>query len=274
MSTQTQTPDFTVIKQRQQQTWAAGDYSMVASRLTIVSELLCEATDLRPGQRVLDVATGSGNTAIAAARRWCHVTGIDYVPELLERARERAGAERIDVEFRGGDAEDIPFPDATFDTVLSTFGSMFAPDQEKAARELLRVCRPGGKIGLASWTPDSFIGKLFRITARFVPPPPNLLPPYLWGDEQRLPELFQEEEISDLAMVRRHYVFRYPSADHWMEFFRSYYGPTQKAFDALDEPHQEEYARELRQLVRRYNQSSDSTMVVPTPYLEVLATRR
>jgi SAM-dependent methyltransferase len=273
MSAPTQTPDLAAIKQRQQQAWAAGDFAMIGSAITIVSESLCEAADLRAGQRVLDVATGSGNTAIAAARRWCDVVGVDYVPALLERARQRAAGERLPALFQDGDAENIPFADASFDVVLSTFGSMFAPDQEKAARELLRVCRPGGKIGMANWTPDSFIGEMFRVNSRFVPPPPGLQPPLLWGTEERLRALFAEG-ISNLQAVRRDFVWRYRSANHWIEFFRSYYGPTQKTFDALDPTRQEEYASELRELVSRHNRSGDSTMVVPATYLEVVATRK
>ncbi len=239
----------------------------------MISELLCEAVDLRPGQKVLDVATGSGNTAIAAARRWCDATGIDYVPALLERGRDRASAERLDVTFEEGDAEAIPFPDASFDVVLSTLGSMFAPNQEKAAHELLRVCRSGGKIGMANWTPDSFVGEMFKINGRFVPPPPGLKPPPLWGTEQRLRELFGEE-IAELTTVQRDFTFRYRSADHWIDFFRAYYGPTLKAFDALDGTRQEELAHDLRELVQRRNRSTDSTMVVPSAYLEVVAVKK
>jgi SAM-dependent methyltransferase len=271
--TATQTPDLAAIKQRQQQAWSAGDFAMVGSAITMVSELLCEAADLGAGQRVLDVATGSGNTALAAARRWCEVTGVDYVPALLERARERAAVERLQATFGEGDAEKIPFPDAAFDVVLSTFGSMFAPDQEQAARELLRVCRPGGKIGMANWTPDGFIGEMFRVNSRFVPPPAGLQPPPLWGTEDRLSTLFGGG-ISDLTATKRDFVWRYRSADHWIEFFRSYYGPTQKTFDALGPAQQHEYAAELRALVGRHNRSEDSTMVVPAAYLEVVATRK
>lgn len=273
MSAPTQAPDLAAIKQRQQLAWASGDFAMVGATLPIVSELLCEAVDLRAGQRVLDVATGSGNTAIAAARRWCDVTGVDYVPALLERGRERARVERLDVTFKDGDAEAIPFPDASFDVVLSTFGSMFAPDQEKAAGELLRVCQSGGRIGMANWTPDSFIGEMFRVNSRFVPPPAGLQPPLLWGTEDRLRALFGEH-ISDLQTVRRDFVWRHRSADHWIEFFRSYYGPTQKTFDALDAARQEEYANELRDLIRRHNRSGDATMVVPSAYLEVVVTKK
>lgn len=265
--------DLAAIKQRQQQTWASGDFAMVAATNLIVGELLCEAVDLRAGQKVLDVATGSGNTALAAARRWCDVTGIDYVPALLERGRERAAAERLNVTFREGDAEAIPFPDASFDVVLSTFGAMFAPDQEKTARELLRVCRPGGKIGMANWTPDSVIGELFRTTGKHVPPPPGVKPPVLWGSEERLRELFGNG-VTSLRVNRREFVFRYHSAQHWLEYFRTYYGPTLKAFEALDPAGQEALARDLVDLWSRFNRSYDDTLVAPGAYLEVVATRK
>jgi SAM-dependent methyltransferase len=265
-------PDLAAIKQRQQQTWATGDYAVVGSTLTIMAELLCEAADLHAGQRVLDVATGNGNAALAAARRFCVVTGIDYVPALLARGRERSAAEGLPVTFAEGDAEDIPFPDASFDVVLSTLGSMFAPDQEKAAGELLRVSRPGGKVGLANWTPDGFIGQMFKVTARYVPPPLGLRPPALWGTEERLWELFGDG-VASLRAVPRSFVFRYRSFDHWLEIFRTYYGPVSKAFQALDGDQQDAYAADLRSLVAQLNQVDDGTMAVPSDYLEVVAVR-
>src|SRR5262245_41467689 len=214
MTTQSQAPDLTAIKARQQQTWAAGDFAEVATTLTLVSELLCEAVDLHAGARVLDVATGSGNTAIAAARRFCDVLAVDYVPALLERGRERAAAERLAVDFREGDAEALPCPDGAFDAVLSTYGVMFAPNQPQAAAELLRVCRPGGTIGLVHWTSDGFIGEMFRVGGRHVPPPAGLASPMRWGDEGGLHELFGDG-ISELRLTRRAHVFRYRSAEHW-----------------------------------------------------------
>jgi ubiquinone/menaquinone biosynthesis C-methylase UbiE len=266
------TPDLAAIKQRQQQTWAAGDYALVGSTLNIIGELLCEAVDLRAGQRVLDVATGNGNAALAAARRFGTVTGLDYVPALLDQGRERATADGLGVTFIEGDAEALPFPDASFDVVLSTLGCMFAPDQEQVARELLRVCRPGGKIGLANWTPDGFIGQMFRVTARYAPPPPGLASPVQWGTQQRVRELFGDG-VASVQAERRSFVFRYHSFEHWLAFFRAYYGPVQKAFRALDADQQESYAAELRSLVAHYNQSGDETMVVPSDYLEVVAVR-
>jgi len=264
--------DLEAIKKRQQQTWASGDFAMIATTTIVVGELLCEAVDLRPSQQVLDVATGSGNTALAAARRWCEVTGMDYVPSLLERGRERAVAERVRVTFVEGDAENIPFPDASFDVVLSTFGAMFAPNHEKAASELLRVCKPGGKIGMANWTPDSVIGELFRITGRHVVPPTGLKPPALWGSEDRLRELFGGG-IASLHVTKRSFTFRYHSPEHWLEYFKTYYGPTLKAFEALDNAGQEALARDLLDLWRRFNRSSGDTLMAPGDYLEVVATR-
>ncbi len=264
--------DLSAIKNRQQQTWASGDYAVVGSTLVVMAEQLCEAVDLRSGQRVLDVATGNGNAALSAARRFCAVTGIDYVPALLERGRARAAAEGLEVAFTEGDAEAIPFPDASFDVVLSTVGSMFAPDQEKAASEMLRVCRPGGKIGMANWTPDGFIGQMFRVTSRYAPPPPGLKPPVLWGTEERLRELFGAA-VTSLRAERRSFVFRYRSFDHWLEVFRDYYGPMLKAFQSLDAERQEAYAADLRSLVAQLNRSGDETMVVPSEYLEIVAIR-
>ena len=266
-------PDLAAIKEAQQRAWASGDYAMFGAALLIMSELLCEAVDLRPGQTVLDVATGSGNTALAAARRFGETTGIDYVPALLERARERAAAERLEVAFREGDAESIPLPDASFDVVLSTLGVMFAPDQEKVAKELLRICRPGGKVGLANWTPDGFIGNMFRTLGKHVPPPPGIKPPPLWGTEERLRELLGEG-VASLGVTQRSYKFRYPSAGHFVEYFRSYYGPTLKAFESLAPDGQEALVEDLEELLEHWNTSGDATIIVPSDYLEVVAVRR
>ena len=265
-------PDLEAVKARQQKTWASGDYTMVGCTLVVVAETLCEAVDLRPGQNVLDVATGSGNTALAAARRFCDVTGVDYVPKLLQRARERAAAERLLVDFDEADAEALPFRAASFDAVLSTFGAMFAPDQERTADEIARVCRPGGKIGMANWTPDGFIGQLFKLTGCYVPPPAGLQSPVLWGTEDRVRELFAGR-LRSITTARRTFTFRFRSADHWVEFFRVYYGPTMKAFDALDDAGRAAYTSDLRELIERFNRSGDETMVVPSEYLEVVAVR-
>jgi ubiquinone/menaquinone biosynthesis C-methylase UbiE len=268
-----QPPDLAEIKESQQKAWASGDYAMFGTALLIISELLCEAVDLRPGQKVLDVATGSGNTALAAARRYGEVTGIDYVPALLERGRERAAVERLEVTFQEGDAENVPFPDASFDTVLSTVGVMFAPDQQKAANELLRVCRPGGRIGLASWTPDSFSAEMPRVFARYVPPPDGLLSPSRWGAEEHVLELLGDG-VGDLQIARRSFVFRYRSFRHYLEMLQTHLGPTRRAFESLEAAEREGLEGDLADLVNRFNRSGDGTMVVPSDYLEVVAVRR
>ncbi|CAA9413466.1 SAM-dependent methyltransferase [uncultured Rubrobacteraceae bacterium] len=264
--------DLATIKEHQQLAWASGDYAMFGAALSIMGELLCEAVDLRPGQRVLDVATGSGNTALAAARRFGETTGIDYVPALLERGRERAAAERLEVAFREGDAESIPFPDASFDVVLSTVGVMFAPDQEKAAGELLRVCRPEGRIGLTSWTPESFAGKQGSLFGKYLPFSPGLKPPVLWGTEERLRELLGGG-ARDLRISRRSFVFRYRSVPHYLEVLRTQLGPTRETFRALGPARRENLVGELVDLIDRSNRSGDETMVVPSDYLEVVVTR-
>jgi ubiquinone/menaquinone biosynthesis C-methylase UbiE len=270
---QSQVPSLSAIKDRQQKTWTSGDYARIGNTLVIMGELLCEAVDVHAGDKVLDVATGSGNTAISAARRFCDVTGIDYVPELIEQARKRAEVEGMSIAFDVGDAEDLPYPDASFDVVLSTLGVMFAPNQEKVAEELLRICRSGGKIGLANWTPDGFIGNMFRTLGKHVPPPPGIKPPPLWGTEERLRELLGED-IASLEVTRRSYMFRYPSAGHFVEYFRSYYGPTLKAFESLETEGQRSLAEDLEELLTQWNTSGDATVVVPSDYLEVVAVRR
>ena len=266
-------PDYAAIKGRQQQTWASGDYHVIASLIVPVAEQLCDAVDLRAGERVLDVATGSGNAAIAAARRLCEVTGVDYVPALLERGRARAAAEGLHVTFAEGDTEALPVADAAYDLVLSTFGVMFAPNQEQAARELLRACRPGGRIGLANWTPDGWLGEMLRTVGRHVAPPAGLRPPTRWGTEEALRELFGDE-IAEVRAARQPFVWRFASAQQYLEIFRTYYGPVLKAFAALDGTGQEALARDLIEAVERFNRSDDGTLVVPADYLEVVATRR
>lgn len=266
-------PDFNAIKAKQQATWSAGDYGVVGTTLQIVGETLCEAADLRAGERVLDVAAGNGNASLAAARRWCEVVSTDYVPELLGRGRERAAADRLAIEFRVADAENLPFDDDSFDAVLSIFGVMFAPDQERAAAELLRVCKPGGRIALASWTPESPIGELFRTIGRYVAPAPGLKTPALWGTESRIGELFGASAAS-IASARRHFAFRYRSAAHWIDVFRAYYGPVHKTFGALEAERQDALARELAELLERHNRAGDRSLVVPSEYLETVITKR
>ncbi len=260
------------IKDRQQLAWASGDYSVFGAALLIMSELLCEAVDVRPGQKVLDVATGSGNTALASARRFGETTGIDYVPALLERGRERAAAERLEITFREGDAENIPFPDASFDVVLSTVGVMFAPDQERAAGELLRVCRSGGSIGLANWTPDGFAGELGRLFGSYLPSPPVLKPPALWGTEERLRELLGDGAL-DPRVTRRSFVFRYRSVQHYLGILQTQLGPTREALKSLEPTRREDLIGDITSLVGRFNRSGDETMMVPSDYLEVVVIR-
>ena len=265
--------DLEALKRRQQATWSAGDYAVVGTTLQIVGETLCEAMDLRAGQRVLDVAAGNGNVALAAARRWCEVTATDYVPALLEQARERAAGERLPMTFREADAEALPFADASFDAVVSTFGVMFVADHDRAAAELIRVCRPGGKIGMANWTPEGFIGQLFKTIGKHVPPAPGARSPALWGTRPRLAEMFEAQSRS-ITAADRDFVFRYRSVAHWLEVFRTQYGPTLKAFAALQPPAQAALEGDLRELIARFNRSTDGDLVIPSTYLEVVITRR
>jgi SAM-dependent methyltransferase len=271
-STASPSLDLARVKARQQVAWCAGDYAVVGTTLQIVGEMLCEAIDLRAGERVLDVAAGNGNATLAAARRWAHVTSTDYVQALLERGRARATAEGLSVRFEQADAESLPYDDATFDVVLSTFGVMFTPDQEKAAREMLRVCKPGGRIGLANWTPTSFIGDLFRVFGRYLPAPVGVRSPALWGMEERLRELFGKR-LDGITIERRDFVFRYRSAAHWLEVFRTFYGPMQKTFDALDRTQQEALAADLIALAERFNRATDGSLVAPSQYAEVIIKR-
>jgi ubiquinone/menaquinone biosynthesis C-methylase UbiE len=266
-------PDLAAVKQRQHGAWSSGDYAIVGTTLQIVGEQLCEALDLRAGSKVLDVAAGNGNATLAAARRWCDVTSTDYVPALLKRGRERAAAEHLTVEFREADAEALPFADASYDVVLSTFGVMFTPDQDKAASELARVCKSGGKIGLANWTPQGFIGQLFKTIGKHLPPPAGVKSPALWGTTARLAEMFGSE-ASEIVAEPRMFVFRYRSPDHWLDVFKSYYGPMLKAFAALDETGQAALRRDLMALLGEFNHADDGTVVVHSEYLEIVISKR
>jgi ubiquinone/menaquinone biosynthesis C-methylase UbiE len=266
------TPDLGAIKARQQATWASGDFGQIGVRLQSVGESLCEAVDLRATDKVLDVAAGNGNASLAAARHFADVTSTDYVAALLEQGRRRAEADRLPITFQVADAEALPFPDDSFDVVVSTFGVMFAPDQERAARELLRVVKPGGKIGLANWTPDGFIGRLFELMSAHVPPPPALRSPMEWGAEPRLVELFGPQ-ATDIRTKRRTYTFRYRSADHWIEVFRTFYGPTHKAFAALDGAGQQALHDALLGFLGRWSRGNGSGLSIPGDYLEVVVTK-
>jgi ubiquinone/menaquinone biosynthesis C-methylase UbiE len=265
------TPDFAAIKQRQQATWASGDYAAVGTTLQIVGEMLAEAADLRADERVLDVAAGNGNATLAAARRFAQVTSTDYVGTLLDKARARAQAEGLNnITFQVADAEALPFADGAFDAALSTFGVMFAPDQARAARELLRVTRPGGRIGLANWTPESFIGRLFKLIGVYVAPPAGVKSPALWGNEEHLAQLFGGARM---RVQRRHFNFRYRSPAHWIQVFRDLYGPTHKAFAALDDNGRHALERDLTALLEQVNSAGATSLVVPSEYLEVIVTK-
>jgi len=265
--------DLAAVKTRQQAAWSTGNYAVVGTTLQIVGENLCEALDLRSGSRVLDVAAGNGNATLAAARRWCDVTSSDYVASLLESGRARAQAEGHTIQFQEADAENLPFPDASFDVVLSTFGVMFTPNQDKAASELARVCKPGGKIGLANWTPESFIGQLFKTIGKYIPPAPGVKSPALWGTKARLEELFGRT-AKEIRTTSREFNFRYRSPAHWIEVFRTYYGPMNKTFGALDAGKQAAFTRDLLTLMERDNRSGDGALVLPSAYLEVVIERK
>jgi ubiquinone/menaquinone biosynthesis C-methylase UbiE len=271
-TTPASTPDFEAIKTRQQATWASGDFGRIGVQLQIVGESLAEAVDVRAGERVLDVAAGNGNASLAAARRYGEVTSTDYVPELLEQGRRRAEAEGLPMTIRVADAERLPFAAGEFDVAVSTFGVMFAPDQARAASELLRVVRPGGRIGLASWTPEGFIGELFRLIGRHVPPPAGLKSPAAWGSETRLVELFGPS-AADLRTERKHYMFRFRSAEHWIEVFRTYYGPVHKAFAALDPAWQQVLHGEMLTLLKKFDRGNGDGLVVDGEYLEAVITK-
>ena len=274
MNVQTAAPatiDLATIKGRQQVAWGSGDYAMIGTTLQIVGETLCEAVDLRGNQHVLDVAAGNGNATLAAARRFAEVVSTDYVGSLLERGRARAEANRLPVSFQEADAEALPFADSSFDVVLSAFGVMFTPKQEQAASELIRVCRPGGKIGMANWTPQGFIGKLFKTIGKYVPPAPGVKSPALWGTNAHLEALFGSK--GTVAVEAKTFVFRYKSPKHWVEFFRSYYGPIVKTFAAVDPEVREALEADLYALLDEFNIAEDDTLVIPGEYLEVVVTK-
>src|SRR3954467_14150258 len=266
-------PDLSAVKQRQQGAWSSGDYAVVGTTLQIVGEQLCEALDLRPGSKVLDVAAGNGNLTLAAARRWCDVVSTDYVPALLERGRERAAAEHLTVEFREADAEALPFGDASFDVVVSTFGAMFSPDRDKAAGELARVCKPRGKIGLANWTPQGFIGQLFKTLGKHLPPPAGVKSPALWGTKARLEEMFAAK-AAEISAESRMFVFRYRTPAHFLDVFKTFYGPMLKAFAALDANGQAALRRDLMALIGEFNRAKDGSCIIHSEYLETVITKR
>jgi ubiquinone/menaquinone biosynthesis C-methylase UbiE len=261
------------LKNRQHAAWSSGNYAVIGTTLQIVGEELCEALDLRAGSKVLDVAAGNGMASLAAARRWCDVTSTDYVPALLERGRARASADGMAIEFAEADAENLPFDRDSFDVVLSTFGVMFTPNQDQAAAELLRVCKPRGKIGLANWTPEGFIGQVFKTLGKYLPPPTSAKSPALWGTRARLSEMF-EADANSVKAESRIFNFRYRSPEHFLDVLRTFYGPVLKAFATLDPAKQEELRNDLHALIVRMNRSGDRTMIVPSEYLEVIITKR
>jgi SAM-dependent methyltransferase len=266
------TPDLAALKHRQQAAWSSGDYAIIGTTLQIVGEELCEALDLRSGQKVLDVAAGNGMTSLAAARRWCDVTSTDYVPSLLERGRARAIAEGLLIDFKEADAEALPFADGRFDTVVSTFGVMFTPNQTQAAAELLRVCKFEGQIGLANWTPEGFIGQMFKTLGKYLPPPAGVKSPMLWGTPTGLTDIFGSGV--SIWTEPRYFNFRYRSPEHFLAVFKTYYGPMLKAFAALDAEKQNGLQADLLALVAQMNKAKDGTMVVRSEYLEVVVTKR
>jgi ubiquinone/menaquinone biosynthesis C-methylase UbiE len=267
------TPDFSAIKEKQQATWASGDFAVIGTTLQIVGESLAEAVDIRADERVLDVAAGNGNATLAAARRYARVTSTDYVSALLEKGRARASAEGFDVKFEVADAEYLPFAADAFDVALSTFGAMFTPEHARPAREMVRVVRSGGRIGLANWTPEGFIGQLFKVIGAYLPPPAGLKSPALWGTEPHIVELFGAD-AKDIRCERKVFNFRYRSAEHWLQVFRDYYGPTHKAFAALGPKDQAALAADITALLERLNTAGGKSLVVPAEYLEVVIVKR
>lgn len=262
--------DFETIKSKQQATWGAGDYGRIGVTLQLTGELLCEALDLRAGDTVLDVAAGNGNVSLAAARRFCKVLSTDYVPELLAQGQQRAQAESLALEFRQADAENLPFAERSFDNVVSTFGVMFTPNQPKAVTELIRTCKSGGKIGLANWTPDGFIGQLFKTIGKHVPPPPGVNSPARWGTREFIHEQFGDD-AEDIQINTRQFAFRFQSPQHWLDVFGTYYGPTLKAIEAAVDP--DLLRNDILALINRFNAARDGSMVVPSEYLEIVITR-
>ena len=266
-------PVLSPLKQRQQAVWASGDFAVVGTTLQIVGETLAEAVDVRAGERVLDVAAGNGNATLAAARRFGEVTSTDYVPSLLEKGAARAAAEGLAVRFEVADAEDLPYADGSFDVALSTFGVMFAPDHAQSAAELLRVVRPGGRIGLANWTPEGFIGRLFKVIGAHVPPPPGLTPPSLWGTDLHVRTLFGPH-AAKVRCEKHVFNMRYRSAAHWIQVFRDWYGPTHKAFAALPPAGQEALEKDITEMLESFNTAGPSSLVVPSEYLQIVVTKR
>lgn len=263
--------NFVAVTERQRAAWAAGDFGRIGSLVVLPPELLCEAVDVHPGERVLDVAAGNGAASLAAARRWAEVTALDFVDHLLESARTAAEVHGLELRTQVGDAQELPFADDSFDVVLSTYGAMFAPDQQRVADELVRVCRPGGRIGMTNWTPDSMLGDIFRTIGAHVPPPPGLRPATQWGTEDRLRELFGDR-IGSLRVRIRQFTFRFRSPDHMLDYYRTWFGPTKVAFGNLDADGRTRLAADLLAVYRKHNRATDGTVAAPSDYAEVVAT--
>jgi len=265
--------ELDAIKAKQQAMWSSGDFGIIGTTLQIVGESLCATVDLRSGSRVLDVAAGNGNCSLAAARRFCDVVSTDYVPALLEDGKRRAEGDRLPIQFQEADAEALPFGDGEFDVVLSSYGVMFAPNHSRAALEMLRVVKSGGRIGLANWTPAGFIGQLLKTVGKHVPPSPALTPPTRWGAEDHLQALFGTA-ASRITVIPRDFTFRYRSPEHFIEMFRTWYGPTLKAFGALSPESQKLLTADITELIARFNRSGDGTAVIPSEYVEVVIDKR
>lgn len=268
----TVSPDYRAIKVKQNAAWQSGDYAKIGTTLQIVGETLAETMDLRSGSSVLDVAAGNGNATLAFARRWCDVTSTDYVDTLLARSEARAFAENLPVHYQIADAEDLPFEDNQFDAVVSTFGVMFTPNQAQAAGELVRVCRSGGKIGLANWTPSGFIGSLFKVLGAHVPPPAGVASPALWGTRDWIETTFGGKARA-IDVIEKSFVFRYCSPQHFIDVFREFYGPVHKAFLALEPARQADLESAIADLIAERNTATDGSMRVPATYAEVIVTK-
>jgi ubiquinone/menaquinone biosynthesis C-methylase UbiE len=264
--------DYGLVTQRQQETWATGDFHEVARQNVCMAEALCEAVDPHATDRVLDVACGSGTAALVAARRYCEVAGIDYVPELIDRARARAEASGLEVDFRVGDAQALPFDDDSFDSVLSVYGVQFAADQEKAAKEMLRVCKPGGRIGLATPIPKGWSGDFFAVNAAYSPPPPpGVKPPLRWGTDEGLDELLGSG-IRSIENEERTALQYYRSVDHAVSVFLTFFGPVIRASRTLEDESRERLIGDLRGVFEKYNRATDGTAVIENRYRLTVAT--
>jgi SAM-dependent methyltransferase len=271
--TTTTGPDLVALKNVQQQTWSSGDYGSVAWITVPLADELVAAVDVKPGSSVMDVATGTGNVAIATARAFCPTTGIDYVPELIDTAQRRATAEGLDIAFQVGDAEALPYDDDRFDYVLSAIGTMFTADHQQAADEMVRVCRSGGRIGMANWTPSGFVGRMLQTVGRFVAPPAGALPPTRWGNPEVVRELF-DGQVDDLHTWTTAVRQRFLSTEHYADFFLTKYGPTLKAAGKLDQAKRAAFRADLVALAEEFNLAADGTFVAEWEYLLVSARKR